>query len=66
VVFIMADDLGAHDLGCYGRSDYRTPAIDRLAAEGLGFDQTYANSPTYSLTRPWSSTAATRTCPEVS
>lgn len=51
VLFIMADDLGAHDLGCYGRPDYRTPAIDRLAVEGLAFDQAYANSPTCSPTR---------------
>ena len=31
----MADDLGYADLSCYGRRDYATPALDRLAAEGM-------------------------------
>ena len=35
IVFILADDLGINDLGCYGRKDHRTPHLDRLAAEGL-------------------------------
>lgn len=35
IVFIMADDLGYTDLGCYGSSYYETPNIDRLATEGL-------------------------------
>lgn len=51
VVFIMADDLGAHDLSCYGRPDYKTPQIDKLGADGLTLDQAYANSPTCSPTR---------------
>lgn len=51
VVFIMADDLGAHDLSCYSRPDYKTPNIDKLGADGLILDQAYANSPTCSPTR---------------
>jgi len=51
ILFIMADDLGYADVSCYGRPDYRTPAIDRLAAEGLRFLQAYANSAVCSATR---------------
>lgn len=51
VVFIMADDLGYADLSCYGRRDYETPNIDRLAAQGLKFEQAYANSAVCSATR---------------
>ena len=51
IVFIMADDLGYADLSCYGRRDYRTPNIDRLAAGGVRFTQAYANSPVCSPTR---------------
>lgn len=35
VVFIMADDLGIGDLGCYGQNRIKTPAIDALAAQGM-------------------------------
>jgi arylsulfatase A-like enzyme len=51
VVFLMADDLGYADVSCYGRPDYRTPNIDRLAAEGIRFMQAYANSAVCSATR---------------
>lgn len=51
IVFILADDLGYADVGCYGRPDLRTPAIDRLAAEGVRFLQAYANSAVCSATR---------------
>lgn len=44
IVFILADDLGYGDLGCYGQKKFRTPNIDRLAAEGLRFTQCYAGS----------------------
>ncbi|MCO6475071.1 MAG: sulfatase-like hydrolase/transferase, partial [Phaeodactylibacter sp.] len=44
VIFIMADDLGYGDLGCYGQEKIRTPNIDRLAAEGMRFTQAYAGS----------------------
>ena len=42
IVFIMADDLGYGDLGCYGQQKIRTPNIDRLAATGLKFTNAYA------------------------
>ncbi|RYZ64745.1 MAG: twin-arginine translocation pathway signal protein, partial [Proteobacteria bacterium] len=51
VVYVMADDLGWADLGCYGREDVRTPNLDRLAREGMKFDHGYANSPVCSATR---------------
>jgi arylsulfatase A-like enzyme len=51
IVFIMADDLGYADLSCYGRPDFKTPNIDRLAAEGMRFTQAYANSAVCSATR---------------
>jgi hypothetical protein len=35
ILFILADDLGYADLSVYGRRDYRTPVIDKLAADGL-------------------------------
>jgi arylsulfatase A-like enzyme len=51
ILFIMADDLGFADVSCYGRTDYRTPAIDGLAAAGMRFTQAYANSAVCSATR---------------
>jgi arylsulfatase A-like enzyme len=51
IVFVMADDLGYADVSCYGRRDYTTPNIDRLAAQGLMFMQAYANSAVCSATR---------------
>jgi len=42
IVFILADDLGYGDLGCYGQKVLRTPNLDRLAAEGLRFTDFYA------------------------
>jgi arylsulfatase A-like enzyme len=44
IIFILADDLGYGDLGCYGQSRIRTPILDRLAAEGMRFTQCYAGS----------------------
>ena len=44
IVFILADDLGYGDLGCYGQTLIRTPNIDRLAHEGIRFTQAYAGS----------------------
>ena len=44
IVFILADDLGYGDLGCYGQKKIRTPNLDRLAAEGMRFTQCYAGS----------------------
>ena len=44
IVFILADDLGYGDLGCYGQKRVATPAIDRLAAEGIRFTSVYSGS----------------------
>ena len=44
ILFILADDLGYADLSCYGRRDFTTPNIDRIAAEGMRLMQAYANS----------------------
>src|SRR5687768_13142029 len=44
VIFILADDLGYGDLGCYGQKNFQTPRIDRMASEGLRFTQHYAGS----------------------
>jgi arylsulfatase A-like enzyme len=44
IIWIMADDLGYGDLGCYGQQKIQTPNIDRLAAEGMRFTQAYAGS----------------------
>jgi arylsulfatase A-like enzyme len=51
IVFIMADDLGYADLSCYGRRDFVTPNIDRIAGRGLRLTQGYANSAVCSATR---------------
>src|SRR3954449_5739797 len=51
IVFIMADDLGYADVSCYGRPDFKTPNIDRIAARGVRFLQGYANSSVCSATR---------------
>ncbi|MBL4801945.1 MAG: sulfatase-like hydrolase/transferase [Emcibacter sp.] len=51
IIFIMADDLGYADLSCYGRRDYATPNIDKLAAQGIRFTHAYANSSVCSATR---------------
>lgn len=44
IIFILADDLGYGDLGCYGQKKIQTPHLDRMAAEGLRFTQFYAGS----------------------
>ncbi len=55
ILFIVADDLGYADLGCYGGRDAPfgkvSPVLDRLAADGLLLTQGYANSPVCSPTR---------------
>ena len=44
IVYILADDLGIGDLGCYGQKTLKTPNIDRLAANGMRFTNHYAGS----------------------
>ena len=44
IIFILADDLGYGDLGSYGQQVIRTPALDRMAAEGIRFTQFYAGA----------------------
>ncbi len=44
IVFIIADDLGWGDLGCYGQKIIRTPNLDRMAAEGARFTQHYSGN----------------------
>ncbi len=51
IIFIVVDDCGYADLGCTGQTGYRTPALDRLAAEGVRFSQAYANAPLCTNTR---------------
>lgn len=45
ILFIMVDDMGYADAGCYGQKVIPTPNLDRLAAEGTRFTQVYAGSP---------------------
>ena len=51
IVFIMADDLGWRDLGCFGSTFHQTPNLDKLAARGVKFTQAYAANPLCSPTR---------------
>lgn len=44
IVFILTDDLGYGELGCYGQEMFRTPNLDRLAAEGMRFTDFYAGN----------------------
>jgi len=45
VVFVLADDLGYAEVGCYGQKKIKTPNIDKLAAEGMRFTQAYSGNP---------------------
>lgn len=51
IVFILADDMGYGDLGCYGHPRAKTPVIDQLAKEGVRFTQHYSNGTECSPTR---------------
>ena len=51
VLFILADDLGAHDVGCYGTDLIETPHIDRFARQALLFDRAYSPAPVCTPTR---------------
>jgi len=44
IIYILADDLGYGDLGCYGQTKFNTPNIDKLASEGIRFTQHYSGS----------------------
>ncbi len=44
IIFILADDLGYGDLGCYGQDTIKTPNLDQIAAEGMRFTDHYAGS----------------------
>ena len=50
-LFILADDLGWRDLGCYGRPDYATPVLDQLSTRARRFTQAYASASSCSPTR---------------
>ncbi|MCM8530352.1 MAG: arylsulfatase [Lentisphaeraceae bacterium] len=45
IIFIMADDLGYTDLGCYGQDKINTPNLNQMAREGMKFTQAYSGSP---------------------
>ena len=51
ILFILADDLGYGDLSCYGRPDYQTPQLDRLATQGVRFVNAYSASSVCTPTR---------------
>lgn len=51
IVFIIADDISWNDFGCYGNPDVRTPNIDRMAAEGLKFNNVYLTASSCSPSR---------------
>ena len=44
IVYVLADDLGYAELGCYGQKKIKTPNIDRLASEGMRFTQHYSGN----------------------
>ena len=45
ILFILCDDMGYGDLGCYGQKNIDTPCLDQMAQEGMRFTQAYAGSP---------------------
>ena len=51
IVYIMTDDMGYGDLSCYGRKDFQTPNIDKLASEGIKFTNAYSGAPICTPTR---------------
>ncbi len=51
ILFVLADDMGWADLSCYGRPDYETPNLDRLASQGIKFTNAYSAAPVCTPTR---------------
>jgi len=51
LIFILIDDQGYYDLGCYGGTEFDTPRIDRMAREGIRFTDYYAAAPICSPSR---------------
>ncbi|EMI18428.1 secreted protein containing Sulfatase domain protein, partial [Rhodopirellula maiorica SM1] len=51
IILVFIDDMGWGDFSCFGNDDAATPNIDRLAAEGVRFEQFYVNSPICSPSR---------------
>jgi uncharacterized sulfatase len=51
IILVFIDDMGWGDFSCFGNPDAKTPHIDRLASEGIAFDQFYVNSPICSPSR---------------
>lgn len=51
IIFILADDLGIGELGCYGQKKIKTPNLDQLASEGIRFTNHYAGAPVCACSR---------------
>ncbi len=51
IVLVLVDDMGQHQIGCYGNPFYETPNIDKIAAQGIKFTHGYAAAPVCSPTR---------------
>lgn len=51
IILVFIDDMGWADLSCFGNKDAKTPNIDKLALEGISFEQFYVNSPICSPSR---------------
>ena len=51
IILVFIDDMGWADFSCFGNTDAETPAIDRMAKEGIAFEQFYVNSPICSPSR---------------
>ncbi len=51
IIYIMTDDMGYGDLGCYGQKGFSTPHLDKLASQGIKFVNAYAAAPVCTPTR---------------
>lgn len=51
IIFILSDDLGYGELGCYGQTKMKTPRIDKMASEGVKFTQFYSGQTVYAPSR---------------